>query len=159
MSKKLSEKFSREDRQALASRIQSLRHNASIEQEELASMAGIARGTLSAIENGRTVPQAAVLVRIYEALGMDIVGTQFSDSTNQSLAAIGALLEAIPEARRSDAVSEVIVILSRAVRKAAMSNVVPMRDDNASYLDQVDLSLEIKAASNDDGGQEEYPNG
>lgn len=149
MSKNISEKFSPEKRQELAARIKTLRHNASLDQAELASLAGIARGTLSSIENSRTVPQTAVLVRVYEALGIALTDPTFDEPTNQALAAIGALIEAIPEHRRADAVSTVIISLSRAVRDTSTPGPTPPRKTHQDYLSTMSILEDIKSSQND----------
>ncbi|GAA4411660.1 helix-turn-helix domain-containing protein [Actinokineospora soli] len=46
---------------------------ANLEQQDLAAKAGIASSTLSRIENGPTVPTAAVLIKVAKALDADLM--------------------------------------------------------------------------------------
>lgn len=93
-----------EMRATLARRVKSLRLEQGMKQEELAENANVSRQTLSDIENGNTTPQAKVLQRIYQVLGIDIEPVAFDEQTGIWLSMLGTLIEAVPADRRPHAV-------------------------------------------------------
>lgn len=54
----------------IGKRIKSIRHSKGLKLTELADFAGVSKGLLSKIENGRTVPSLPVLLSIIKALEM-----------------------------------------------------------------------------------------
>jgi transcriptional regulator with XRE-family HTH domain len=94
-----------------------------MKQEELAENANVSRQTLSDIENGNTTPQAKVLQRIYQVLGVDIEPVRFEDQTEIWLSMLGTLIEAVPIERRSRAVDGAVRAISDEL--LAPSNVTP----------------------------------
>ena len=58
--------------QRLVSRLREKRVNAGLSQTRLASQAGVSRSTISHMENGSSRPTLWVLLRIADALGMEL---------------------------------------------------------------------------------------
>jgi transcriptional regulator with XRE-family HTH domain len=104
MSRNSPAKLTAEIRATLARRVKSLRLEQGMKQEELAENANVSRQTLSDIENGNTTPQAKVLQRIYQVLGIDIEPVSFDEQTDIWLGILGTLIEAVPADRRPRAV-------------------------------------------------------
>lgn len=121
----------------MARQVKELRQRANMKQEDLSELAGVSRQTLSDIENANTTaPQMKTLIRIYDALGIDIAPPEFEGQTQQWLAMLGALIEAIPTERRPSAVDKVVVVLSGEI--AGRSNVTPFPTRNVGTPAQDD---------------------
>lgn len=62
--------------------IRQLRKEKRLSQSKLASIVGMDRGYLSAIENGKNIPSFKLLLKIADALGvtiLDLKGLKFDD--------------------------------------------------------------------------------
>lgn len=112
MSRNSSGKLSADARASLAQRVKPLRLAQKMNQEQLAEWANVSRQTLSDIENGNTTPQAKVLQRIYQVLGVDIEPVRFEEQTEIWLSMLGTLIEAVPIERRSRAVDGAVRAIS-----------------------------------------------
>jgi len=58
------------DLHALGRRVQALRADAGLSQEQLEDLSGVQRLTISGIENAKIDPQLVTLLRLAEALGV-----------------------------------------------------------------------------------------
>ncbi|PNW10679.1 hypothetical protein C1632_02655 [Microbacterium testaceum] len=138
MSRNSSVKLTAQERLALARQVKELRQRAGLKQEDLAENAGVSRQTLSDIENANTnAPQMKTLIRIYDALGIDIAPPEFEEQTQQWLGMLGALIEAVSSERRPDAIDKVVVLLSGEI--AQRSNVTAFPKRNVGTPRQTDL--------------------
>lgn len=145
MSRNSSEKLTAQDRLALTRRVKELRLQAGYRQDELAELAGVSRQTLSDIENANTnAPQMKTLVRIYDALGVDIAPPEFEGQTQLWLAMLGALIEAVPEDRRSGAVDKAVVAITSEIGRR--SNVTPFPSRNVGTPAEDDHYLAARPA-------------
>lgn len=100
-----------------ARRVRQLRQARGMTQSELAELAGTARQTISNMETEVTsAPQAGVLRRVLEVLGVDVDDTRYSDETELWLSMMGAMIEAIPAERRARSVDEAVRVLAGALR-------------------------------------------
>jgi transcriptional regulator with XRE-family HTH domain len=153
MSRNSSAKLSAQDRLALARRIKDLRLQRGVRQEDLAEWASVSRQTLSDIENGNVAaPQMKTLIRIYDALGVDIHPPEFEEQTQLWLAMLGTLIEAVPEERRSGAVDKAVVAISGEIAPRANITALPSRNVGGSTdtdLETVELDITKIAASKD----------
>lgn len=152
------------ERQELARHVRSLRQSAGLTQGGLASLAGVSRQTVSNLERG-TVPQGETLRTVLTALGVEPDQSSFSAETETWLVMIGTIIESLPPERRVAAVDRAVRVLSADVllrgpvgaTVGAASHVGGVLDDED--LQRIDLSEYDLAATDDDGGQGEYPNG
>lgn len=120
MSKKKIAEMTMTERQEMASRVKSLRQEAGMTQAQLAEAAGVSRATINTLETGAKVPQADNLARVIAVFGLTDNPT-FDTQTDNWLAMIGTLIEAIPEQRREPAVASVIRELGREIQRANVS--------------------------------------
>ena len=147
MSRNSSAKMTAEMRATLARRVKSLRLEQGMKQEELAENANVSRQTLSDIENGNTTPQAKVLQRIYQVLGIDIEPVAFDEQTGIWLSMLGTLIEAVPAERRPHAVDGAVRAITNELH--APTNVIrgrfganvgtPEHDDLEAVAREADL--------------------
>lgn len=100
MSKKKIADMTMAERAELATQVKPLRLHAKMKQEELAELAGTDRTTIVNIETAKRVPQARVLIRIFDALGVEDGSVQFQPETEAWLTSMGTLIEMIPEVTR-----------------------------------------------------------
>lgn len=126
MSKKKFSDMSMDERQAMASRVRSLRQEAGMTQAELAQAAGVSRATINTLETGAKVPQADNLAKVLAVFGLTD-GPEFETQTESWLSMIGTLIEAIPAPRREPAVFNVIRDLGREIQRG---NVGDLTEDD-----------------------------
>ena len=103
------------ERMSWGSRIRDLRIAQGMLQAELADAAGVSRRTVVSIESGTVAGQADKLARMLRILGVESEQRQYSDFTEQQVAIIAPLLDAIPEARRGDVSSAILKMLADAI--------------------------------------------
>jgi len=153
MSRNSSVKLTAQERLALARQVKELRQRAGLKQEDLAENAGVSRQTLSDIENANTnAPQMKTLIRIYDALGIDIAPPEFEEQTKQWLGMLGALIEAVPSERRPDAIDKVVVLLSSEIAQRSNVTAFPKRNVGTprhTELETVKLDTAKLAATRD----------
>lgn len=118
MSKKWAENLTSDERAELAKMVKPLRQAAGLTKKDVYDEAKISRQTLDNIENGVTVPQADVLLRVLDVVGYEIAGPEFDAQTETWLAMLGALIEAIPADRRAGAVDRIIRALALETRRS-----------------------------------------
>lgn len=116
MSKKFFENLTQDERAELAKAIKPLRQSAGLTKKDVYAEAGISRQTLDNIENGVTVPQVDILMRVLDVVGYETEEPQFSPTTETWLSMIGTLIELIPTQRRANSVDRVIRTLASAAR-------------------------------------------
>lgn len=137
----------------MARQVKELRQRANLKQEDLSELAGVSRQTLSDIENANTnAPQMKTLIRIYDALGIDIAPPEFEGQTQQWLAMLGALIEAIPTERRPAAVDKAVVVLTGELTRRSNVTALPARNvGTPRHTDLETAALDIAkiAASRD----------
>ncbi|HKY58332.1 MAG TPA: helix-turn-helix transcriptional regulator [Aeromicrobium sp.] len=63
-----------DEKKALGERVAALRKAKRLKQSELAELAGVSLGTISNLENGRTIPQGPHRREIARVLGEDVFG-------------------------------------------------------------------------------------
>jgi transcriptional regulator with XRE-family HTH domain len=95
-----------------AANIKSLRVRAGLTQMGLAGAAGVSRATVISVERGDRIPHREILIKLYQALGIEIEGKVFQTQTQMWLTAMGALIEAVPIARRAPLVDQAMQVLS-----------------------------------------------
>ncbi|MCS4276755.1 transcriptional regulator with XRE-family HTH domain [Mycetocola sp. BIGb0189] len=153
-------RFSAAEREEVAQRVRTERRNRSLTQQQLATEAGVTRQTIVNLENGVKVPQAGTLQRIMSVLDVPQAEGAVSDAAARYADVLGRLVELVPEDRREVAVQEASQVL---VAHMLPANVTPLRQTKTrsrdEYLMSVDLGEEIAAATTDDGGAPEFPNG
>lgn len=71
-------------------------------QAQLAAAAGVTRQTVSNLERG-SVPQASILRKVLDVLGVTPGGSAFSRDTDMWLGLIGGVLEQLPDVHRARA--------------------------------------------------------
>ena len=92
------------------------------------------------------------LIRIYDALGIDIAPPEFEEQTQQWLGMLGALIEAVPSERRPDAIDKVVVLLSGEIAQRSNVTAFPKRNVGTprhTELETVKLDTAKLAASRD----------
>lgn len=87
------------ERRELASQVRARRVELDMTQTDLAKAAGVARQTISNLENGMA-PQESNLRAILSVLGISATSGNYSPDTEMWLGLIGGALEALPSARR-----------------------------------------------------------
>lgn len=120
MSKKWAESLTSEARAELGKMVKPLRQAAGLTKKDVYDEAKISRQTLDNIENGATVPQADVLLRVLDVVGYEVAGPAFEAQTETWLAMLGALIEAVPDERRAAAVDRVIRALALEARRGGV---------------------------------------
>lgn len=156
MSKKKIADMTMAERAELATQVKPLRLHAGMKQEELAELAATDRTTIVNIETAKRVPQARVLTRIFDALGVEDGEVQFQPETEAWLSSMGTLIEMIPEVTRPKHVNRAIKGLAAGLSDYGdpeYDNVSPFPDvsGNADYEDGSHQAV----ASHDEGGVEE----
>lgn len=126
-----------EERRALAEKVKGLRQAAGLTQEELAEKSGVSRRAIIDAESGKAAPQGDKLEAMLLALGHPSVAPAWSDSTHQSMAIIGSLLDALSEERKQREVNAILTQLANAIRDDAASRVVDLKTVD---LDEYDLA-------------------
>lgn len=162
MSKKKIADMTMAERAELATQVKPLRLHAGLKQEELADLAGTDRTTIVNIETAKTRPQARVLTRIFDALGVEDGDVTFLPETEAWLASMGTLIEMIPEVTRPKHVNRAISGLA-----AGLSDYGdPEYDDNVTPFpgvgggtDYEHGSHQAVASRDDEGGVEEDDEG
>lgn len=157
MSKKKIADMSMAERAELATQVKPLRLHAGMKQEELAELAGTDRTTIVNIETAKRVPQARVLTRILDALGVEDGEVQFQPETEAWLSSMGTLIEMIPDVTRPKHVNRAIKGLA-----AGLSDYGDPEYDNVTTFPDVsgatdyeDGSHQAVASRGDEGGVEE----
>lgn len=100
------------ERRALASQVKRVRLANDMTQAELAAAAQVSRQTLSDIENDVRVPQAGVLRRLLDVLGIEQRPSGHEDDTRMWLGLIGGALDALPHDRRQIAGKKALDVVS-----------------------------------------------
>lgn len=109
--------------QDLGHRVQELRQQAGLSQEELAARVAVSRATIQNVERGRGVPRPATMRRIAEALGTDVTGLTSDDSPQEPTldelrAARRKLIDALrmddPE-RKQELLADALALIGRAM--------------------------------------------
>jgi transcriptional regulator with XRE-family HTH domain len=101
-----------------ASRVAVSRKARGLSQDQLAKMAGVSRGTIGNVEDGKTVPQSAVLWRIMTALEMrPDMNPEWSDEIEGWIRVIAPIIEQIPPTVRERVMLEVVARLGVAARE------------------------------------------
>jgi transcriptional regulator with XRE-family HTH domain len=104
-----------QERMAYAERVRPARRARGLGQSELAAAAGVARGTISNIESGATVPQSEKLWRVMRALDLTPdLAEGWPEPVQAWLRVIAPLIEAIPAERQGRVLGEVIMMLADA---------------------------------------------
>lgn len=116
------------ERAELAKQIKALRQSAGMSKKLLAHEAQISRQTLDNIENGVTAPQAGVLERILNTLGVSTETISFESETDLWLTMIGTLIEQLPAELRPQSVDRVVRSLAHDIKNAP-ANVTPVHQD------------------------------
>lgn len=124
--------------------IKQLRLVKGLKQEELAEAAGVARRTVGSIERGEVAGQAEKLSRLLLVLGVDSEPATWSDFTEQHLAIIAPLIEALPESVRSRTMNEVLRTLATAIQPPKI------RPDLAALSEEELERLRPAASSHED---------
>jgi transcriptional regulator with XRE-family HTH domain len=130
-------------------------------QEDLGFAASVSPRTIRNIERGQVTAQAEVLERLFVALDVELSGHALRGSTQQWLAIIGPMLDALSDADQAVTVQKMLPILVDAVRppKSAVptgrqgrANVTPLSDDDLHTIDIDELtkSGHALAAGNDE---------
>lgn len=101
---------SAKERLRFAQQVRPIRNTSGMTQQELADAAGVDRRTISNIERARFAPQADVLRRVFTALGVATEEDTLSPDTEQYLAILGPLIEAIDQERRGTVVNQAVVL-------------------------------------------------
>jgi transcriptional regulator with XRE-family HTH domain len=156
MSKKKIADMTMTERAELATQVKPLRLHAKMKQEELAELAGTDRTTIVNIETTKRVPQARVLTRIFDALGVEDGELQFQPETEAWLSSMGTLIEMIPEVTRPKHVNRAIEGLAAGLSDYGdpeYDNVTPFPDVSGT-TDYEDGSHQA-VASHMEGGAEE----
>lgn len=118
-----------EQRSALAQQVKSVRLDRGMKQQELADAAAVSRQTISNLERG-TVPQAGVLSRVLEVLGINAAPSGNSQDTEMWLGLLGGMLEQLPTPNRNKAGQEAVqVVASELARVANGIDVPPSVED------------------------------
>jgi len=112
MSKNWSENLTYEERADLARLIKPLRQGAGLSKKDVYDEARISRQTLNNIEDGVTVPQPEVLLKVLDAVGYETDSPQFEQQTEIWLTMIGTMIEAIPAGHRQTAADKVVRLLA-----------------------------------------------
>lgn len=113
------------ERAELAKQIKALRQSAGMSKKLLAHEAQISRQTLDNIENGVTSPQAGVLERILNTLGVSTETIGFDSETDLWLTMIGTLIEQLPTEVRAQSIDRVVRSLAHDIKNASV-NVTPV---------------------------------
>lgn len=87
------------ERRELASQVRARRLELDMTQTDLARAAGVARQTISNLENGMA-PQEGNLRAVLAVLGISATSGNYSPDTEMWLGLIGGALEALPPSRR-----------------------------------------------------------
>lgn len=113
-------RWTEQERERYAAQIAPARKALGLSQEDLSERADVTRRTIGSVERGDSIPQAAVLKRLMVAL--DIFPCEqgdFSGSTSAWLAALGPLIESLPEPARERVMIEVVGSLAQQLRRMA----------------------------------------
>lgn len=108
-------KLSEQARLDYAGQIKSVRIARGMNQKDLSEASGVGRGTIINIENGKTVPQTDVLLRVMRALDMepeDAAG--LPEWLEGNLEIISKLLLKVPEERRTAVLSGIFTAIIQA---------------------------------------------
>lgn len=145
MSKKFFENLTQDERAELAKAIKPLRQSAGLTKKDVYGEAGISRQTLDNIENGVTVPQADVLMRVLDVVGYETDEPQFSPTTETWLSMIGTLIELIPADRRATSVDRAIRTLASAARSTDTADTSGNDADAIPYIGPATVPDQIAA--------------
>lgn len=131
-------------------------------QEELGFAASVSPRTIRNIERGVVTGQADVLSRLFAALDVPLSGSSLRGATQQWLAVIGPMLDALPDAQQTAAVQKILPLLVDAVRAPKgfeqwRADVVRMSEDQSQVVDVDELRRSgfALAAGHDDSTDEE----
>lgn len=154
------ERATQQERLSYGALIARLRSEKGLTQGELEGRSGVTSRTIRNIESGAVAGQADKLVRLFVALGIDLDGDARAE-VDSYVAMIAPLLQAIHPDHRFGAVSQIIPVLSNAVREhpntiESASSLIPINGrgrggvrGHRQNLESVDLSTTQVAASRD----------
>lgn len=153
------ERATQQERLSYGGLLAKLRADKGITQGELEDKSGVTSRTIRNIETGTVAGQADKLIRLFIALGVDLDGDARAE-VDSYVAMIAPLLQAIHPEHRFAAVSQVIPLLSDAVRAHpntdAIAAPIAIGDGRRTRvggrrqnLESVDLSTTPIAASTD----------
>lgn len=154
------ERATQQERLSYGGLLAKLRAEKGLTQAELEDRSGVTSRTIRNIESGTVAGQADKLIRLFVALGVDLDGDARAE-VDSYVAMIAPLLQAIHPDHRLAAVSQVIPVLSDAVREHPNNNgdapVAPIPiggrrgrvGGRRQNLESVDLTTTPVAASTD----------
>ncbi|WP_066041980.1 helix-turn-helix domain-containing protein [Herbiconiux solani] len=109
-----------------------LRTQQGLRQIELAEAAGTTERTVRNIEGGSTAGQAAMLIKIFRALNVELEHRDYAADVQSYLAMVAPLIEQIEPANRLRVMTRVIGLLSDAVAEGAVPTVGGAADTDAT---------------------------
>jgi len=118
-------------------------------QEDLGFAASVSPRTIRNIERGQVTGQAEVLERLFVALDVELSGHVLRGSTQQWLAIIGPMLDALSDADQAATVQKVLPILVDAARSSKVealpnrANVTPVAEDDEA---DIEITNEVQSA-------------
>jgi transcriptional regulator with XRE-family HTH domain len=104
------------ERSLYGAAIHELRMSRGMTQEDLGFAASVSPRTIRNIERGQVTAQAEVLERLFVALDVELSGHVLRGSTQQWLAIIGPMLDALDDAEQATTVQKLLPILVDAAR-------------------------------------------
>lgn len=108
-------RLTEQERATYAARIKPARTEAKMTQLDLATAAGVSRGTVANMESAKVVPQAEHLRSVMLALDLVLDGTEWSDGVREWVGVLAPLIERIPPAKRGELLGRVVVLLGEAM--------------------------------------------
>lgn len=115
------------ERAAWSKEIRRQRLQMGMSQDELAEASGVTRKTINSIENGRSIPQQAVLDRILRALGLNDqpVESPRLQEVRLTLSTFEPLLLLLDDETRARAARDIVVLLVDAIGVRGPQSFVP----------------------------------
>lgn len=108
-------KLTEQDRLDYAKQVRMIRNMRGMSQADLAEAAGVGRGTVLNIENGKTIPQADVLLRIMRALDMVVeAGPELPEWVQGNMEIVSSMLLRVPEDKRAEVLSQIFSAIIQA---------------------------------------------